>query len=549
MASNSNYWFEKGLNIINKHQNAIEICQIPSDSFIQVLLKIEDCFKNVDANDLEGSKQLKYRFDRGWICSLILYYYNHYEEYEKSVNFGLIGFKSLDGLNIRNHQSKSNKEETIKILQDFIVQLQRNISYSLGNAYTILNDLDFALFYYQKGADLNHIPSIYNVASTYNNKMFGCYNREKAEEYYIRAANTDFDGIGNPRASLLLKSIASSYSGNIYIERKEYEKALEMYQRAFVGEAYWGAKKDEIKFYLEARISDIKEILNTNDFNTDSKIANNKEFNEKYGQLFDKVASLVDEVNNLKSDLALKDKDIQNLKERVGNIEERVDDLTNYVLQQQIDIEESLNNAITKNNESLVEKITSELANDITNHLVIEIKEKNTESFRDEEEKLLKTKFTDSLWNKLEDNSKDFLITGKVLYRMLNNSNKVDYSSICLLITKAVDNELHKYLFTNFYNYVTKRGGHLPNFFYYSNSDDLIEDKDFTLGSVKYFCCQSNTGYSSSDKETLHNYCQDKLFIHPLNKNETIKNLIFISNSAEKITEILLRTEAKLIKF
>ncbi len=83
------------------------------------------------------------------------------------------------------------------------------------------------------------------------------------------------------------------------------------------------------------------------------------------------------------------------------------------------------------------------------------------------------------------------------MYRMLCDSDAFDYSAVCLLITKAVDNELHKYLYTNLKNLNNDKKRY-PSFLKNKNGGNF-KNEDFTLGSVKYFCCQQEC-YTHWDK-------------------------------------------------
>ena len=84
-------------------------------------------------------------------------------------------------------------------------------------------------------------------------------------------------------------------------------------------------------------------------------------------------------------------------------------------------------------------------------------KKNNTKEKYEKEENLLKQSFEDS-WNKLDEKSKSFLITAKVIYNELNEYNNViDYSGVCLLVTKALEQELSKRFCKGFISYLKER--------------------------------------------------------------------------------------------
>ena len=219
----------------------------------------------------------------------------------------------------------------------------------------------------------------------------------------------------------------------------------------------------------------------------------------------------------------------------------KIEDLTDYILREQDNIQKSLDEAIKNRNGVEIEKIVDSFSNRVTAKIMDEVEHNESDKKYEEEKLKLELMFGNENWDKLEDNSKDFLITGKLLYDKMASTSKLDFSGVCLLITKAVDNELHKYLYSKFKDYLQKKypfeknSSKWPSFFvksnYYGNS--LISDNDFTLGSVLYFCCNDKNA-AITDKNILIDYCEQELF-KDTSKKSIDKNLRFISDCAEKI--------------
>ena len=131
-------------------------------------------------------------------------------------------------------------------------------------------------------------------------------------------------------------------------------------------------------------------------------------------------------------------------------------------------------------------------------------------------ENCLKEKFGDS-WNKLSDLSKTLLITSQFMYtNLIKSSTKMDYSGICILITKALEIEITERFYTNFLKYLKKQYDdeykNYPTGLMFKNKGPLY-DYQFTLGSVAYVLCNKTSKYDKKEqkknnKKQLMDYCK-----------------------------------------
>ena len=235
------------------------------------------------------------------------------------------------------------------------------------------------------------------------------------------------------------------------------------------------------------------------------------------------------------------DKNVGQALEGQQKIINKIDDLTNFVIEQQYEIQKSLEEAQKGNNIEEIERIVNSFSDKVIEEISKKLDKKEIDEGYEVEKEILKATFEEKYWNKLTDRSKNFLITGKLLYKKTINSNKMDFSGVCLLITKAVDNEVHKYLYSNFRYYLQSRYPYpanqdkWPSFFLKSNcyGTSLISDNDFTLGSVRYFCCKDEQP-NIDDASILYEYCRNSLF-RGCDDKTINKNLEFVSKSIETI--------------
>lgn len=101
---------------------------------------------------------------------------------------------------------------------------------------------------------------------------------------------------------------------------------------------------------------------------------------------------------------------------------------------------------------------------------------------------------TQEVWDKLDEKSKAFLITAKSNYdSMIKMSDKdsMDYSGVCLLVTKALEVETTKRFFDKYKDFLNRKYTGVSQWPHVLRqrvrgqvTDEIIPDGEFTLGSV-----------------------------------------------------------------
>ncbi|HHZ01641.1 MAG TPA: hypothetical protein GX396_01700 [Tissierellia bacterium] len=98
------------------------------------------------------------------------------------------------------------------------------------------------------------------------------------------------------------------------------------------------------------------------------------------------------------------------------------------------------------------------------------------------------------VWDKLSDESKVFLTTAKLTYdsmERMKGSDELDYSGVCLLVTKAMEMEMFTRVYSGYIKYLNEKYGKdyvsWPECTLSVLKNKEIEPDNFTLGSVMYF--------------------------------------------------------------
>lgn len=143
---------------------------------------------------------------------------------------------------------------------------------------------------------------------------------------------------------------------------------------------------------------------------------------------------------------------------------------------------------------------------------------KNYDLYAKETEEL-KNALGENVWKKLDERSKKFLITAKVTFiGQRDCEDMIDYSGICLLLTKAVEVECTNRFYTHFLKYLKEKNeDDYPSWLIDKKTNAVLDPKQFTLGTVKYALCY-HPEYSWKSKQLikdetiLFKYADDVLF-------------------------------------
>lgn len=201
------------------------------------------------------------------------------------------------------------------------------------------------------------------------------------------------------------------------------------------------------------------------------------------------------------------EKIIKTLKEEIKNISLKITDYQSLIERQikHFDSDEEKDKLIAAFADECAERIISET------HF-----ESEEDSYNSEKDNLIKSLGREA-WTKLSEESQTYLISSKLMFDNLNSITNVDYSGVCILVTKTLEVELYKRFFDDFKQYLNQKKYNYKNYptgLLHKNRW-LLDDDKFNLGTVAYILClkEPNDYYlAKNNKEKLIEYCEADLF-------------------------------------
>lgn len=263
--TNSLYWYNKANQLYLDNRDSFEVDLTLTIKKINLAFKIEDWFNKVNIKDLDNKQAFTFRLRRANICSLLVI--AHYSEklylgkvdYNEAIKFSRIAIQLLQEIDLNDEYFLILNQEQKDAVLKTKTQYLRNTFYNTGNVYFLIGDTAKSIEFYTKGSDLKHIPSIFNLAAIYSEENSIFFDKSLGGDMYIEAANTEFDGNGNDNNALTIKSISYAKAGSVYLERRQYDNALSMYENALREEFSPYVPNDAFQ-YIQSRIRLIESI-------------------------------------------------------------------------------------------------------------------------------------------------------------------------------------------------------------------------------------------------------------------------------------------------
>lgn len=217
---------------------------------------------------------------------------------------------------------------------------------------------------------------------------------------------------------------------------------------------------------------------------------------------------------------------------------------------------ESLNDIQKKYEKKLENEYSDEklenIMKEFSDRCVIKIRDsvikniKGTDDFKQEEKNLINS-LGNAAWNKLDDKSKTFLITSKITYKNLSELDDViDYSGVCLLVTKALERELTRRFYEWFIDYLNEKYDkdfeeyHTSLLSKNNKNKYFIKPPNFwSLGGIPYilgFKGQDNSEEYEKNISRLIEYSKNELF-SDLSDEEIKETLYEYGSNIDVITK------------
>lgn len=316
------------------------------------------------------------------------------------------------------------------------------------------------------------------------------------------------------------------------------------------------SKDNEIN-KLKLEIQRKEELLKKEQLEKEKLQKNEQALKKKLAEKDEEIEN--NKLNNLKMDLILKYLDentktfakcmdilnehiatTERIETKIDTIDKKIDYITNQISTIQSFTERQVKNANSKEEiEKILENFMDECIDNIMSNSPKIMENKDYER---EKIKLIRS-MGKSAWMKLSEKSKSFLITSKVMYNHLIIIDEIiDYSGICVLVTKALEVEITKRFFFNFLEYLNEKYGN--NYLEYhsallfQNRKPLFQDK-FTMGSIAFVLCYTEDKNDSpkqknNNREKLMEYCKSCIFSNY--DEDEIENLLnYYATSIEEI--------------
>lgn len=249
----------------------------------------------------------------------------------------------------------------------------------------------------------------------------------------------------------------------------------------------------------------------------------NQNLHEKNLELLERNSSTKDMFELLQQITVKVDEGFAGVNERLDKLESLLESLKNtlHILQNQYE-KTILNANIEEERETLIHQFSE----DFMDVLLKKFHVSTQEGYKQEKDKLLSI-FGPINWKKLSDESRQYIITSNILFNnMANYEHQVDYSPVCIPLTKALESELYIHFFSNLISNLRERNIPLQDWphgltTYNSKQNKYYEipSHKFTLGSIPYIL-----GTKQDVKRPKGEISSLKVMMPYLNKSLTFSN-------------------------
>ncbi len=235
-------------------------------------------------------------------------------------------------------------------------------------------------------------------------------------------------------------------------------------------------------------------------------------------QLLRKIDEQTNIIVNLSKQVSTIDERSERIEKTVNEIDKQLKELTNQICAYQSLVERQLEKADSEiEKDRIIQGYTDECVERI-------VKTTNTNAERrtlEVERRKLITSIGENAWRKLDESSKTFLISSKMMYNhLLLVDDQIDYSGVCVLVTKALEVEMSKRFYTRFLDYLKNQYGNNYSQYHtallYEGRRPLRPEK-FNMGNIAFAMCYSEDKKTSPERKTLNKrrlleYSKAKLF-------------------------------------
>ena len=247
-------------------------------------------------------------------------------------------------------------------------------------------------------------------------------------------------------------------------------------------------------------------------------------------QIIGMLGTLIDCHKDLKEGFIRVEKKIDTMVEQLGAIYEKITDYQS-LLQRQLDVAVS---------DDEIDRIIKAYSDELSDQISRKVFSTIGSSDFDAEARRLQDSLGEVVWDRMDPASKEFLITAKVTYGSYAKIGQaVDYSGVCLLVTKAIEVEMSNRFCRDYLLYLKSKYPGKVNHSKYpvgmlNKHGKPIRHKDFTLGSVAYVLgVKVSPDVDAESEQRIH----DEIYDFCRNKIMVGKDDVYIADALEQIAE------------
>lgn len=249
----------------------------------------------------------------------------------------------------------------------------------------------------------------------------------------------------------------------------------------------------------------------------------------------DPTVKILEMLERLQKDVSVVKDTQKEISNQIGDISDKLDGIANRLENYQAIVSRQLERA---EDESEKESIYSAFMDEMVDHLKEEIKIDRSMYDYEVQDKTLACKFG-AIWNdgRIDDKTKKFIISAHILFESQKSyDNYLDYSGVCILLTKAVEVELKNRFYFMFLEYLKENYPPETEIDKYPTSlvfvnpkknykKEILKQTRYTLGSVPVTL--GTRDYSSEkqkNKERLLEFAQARLM--PSKSKDEIEEIL-----------------------
>ena len=199
---------------------------------------------------------------------------------------------------------------------------------------------------------------------------------------------------------------------------------------------------------------------------------------------------------------------------------------------------------------SIDESVIAQFEGEVAREVVQLTKQTLTIETKERYEDILKGYLTNKVWEMLSSDSRLYLVSSKMSYEAMTkmeNCSELDFSGVCLQITKTLDEEMTERLYSRYTRWLREK--YNPDYDIYSwpralikenrktGEYEVIPENEFTLGTIKHVLGVDDSGNIKNNYtfSLFKRFAKQELYISGLSDNQIENNIKNIGLYVEKV--------------